>query len=917
MRCSWFLAVFFSLCGCFSGLVASASCIVESDICIYGGTSGGVAAAVAAARLGKSTTLILLNSHVGGMSSGGLGVTDRGNTASIGGISREFYSRVGQHYNSSSPVYFFEPHIAEQTFWEMLAGAGVAVHTNQLLSAVTTNALRITEIAMQDGTIYRAKMFIDTTYEGDLIAKAGVSFTVGREGTNAYNESLAGIHAPGGSYSYDPYIVAGNPASGLLPFVQPGAAGTVGQPDNKLQCYNFRLCLTQNPTNQIPIVPPANYSESQYELMRRYLAAWVAADTTVQLNQIIDVQTIIPNGKTDINANGELSTDYVGANYTWPTNSYAERAVVRQAHEDYIRGMLYYFATSTNVPLNVRTQMQSWQLAKDEFKDSGGWPHQIYVREARRMVSDYVMTQQDSLGQRSATDAVALASYTIDSHPVQRLAVSGLSRWEGSLGSAVPFPYPISYRSIIPKVGQCQNVFCTFALSASHVAFASCRMEPVFMMTSQSAATAAALAIDDNVAVQQLNYAKLSAQLRADGQILSWTSNSASTNGIILDQGGPGTSNSGGWANGANAGGWNGDYWHDGNTAKGSRWVKYTPTLPTNGTYEVYGWWVTDPNRATNTPFDIAHAAGTTRVLENQQQNTAQWVLLLTTNFNAGTASSVTIRNDNTTGYVIADAVRFFPVGAISNSLPTTPPAIEIVASDPNAREFGNKPGRFSLVRNGDTNGTVTVNYNVTGTAASGLDFVPLPAAVTFAPGLVVSNLLVTPITDNLVEGDETVTLTLRSSTNYTLTTVSNATVTIHDLPMDTWRLANFTAGELSDASISGDLADPNHDGFSNLMDYAMGISPKDPSTTNRPVVQLQGDFLLLTYTVAKAAVDVPVKLEQSADLAIWQPADANLQPVSCEDLGTATRLTVRFTAPVSSAGRQFLRFRATRLTNP
>jgi hypothetical protein len=890
--------------------------VIDSDICVYGGTSGGVSAAVAAARLGKNVVLVTYNDHVGGMSSGGLGVTDHGNISSIGGIAAEFYRRVGRAYGSASPGYWFEPHVAEQTFWQMLSEAGVPVYTNQLLASATLLGQTITQITMNDGTIYRAKEFIDATYEGDLMALAGVTFTVGREATTNYNESMAGVQNPTSSYNYDPYVIAGNTNSGLLPFVQPGSPGTVGQGDNKVQTYNFRLCLTQDPTNQIPIAPPANYSESQYELFRRYIAARVASKGSVHLNEVIDVQTIIPNGKTDINARDELSTDYIGYNHTYPTNTYAGRQVIRQAHEDYIRGLLYFYTTSTNVPANLNTEAQSWGLAKDEFQDTGGWPHQMYVREARRMVGDYVMIQQDAVGSRSAPDPIALASYTLDSHPVTRLAVGGYSKWEGGgISGTPPYPFGISYRSIIPRTNQCQNLFCTFALSASHVGFAPVRMEPVFMMTSQSAATAAAFAIDDNVPVQQLNYQKLSAGLRADGQLLTWPASNGNTNGIILDQGGPGTTYTSGWSAGANVGGWNGDYWHDGSTGKGTKWVRYTPTLPTNGTYEVDAWWVPSSNRATNTPYDIVHAVGTTRVLVNQVNPSGGWYKLLTTNFNAGTASSVTIRNDGTlTGtYCIADGVRWVPVGAIAP--PPPPPTVEIVASDAVACEFGANAARFSFVRSGDTNLLpLTVNYVISGTASNGVDYATLPSTVTLAAGAVVTNLIVTPIPDNLVEGDRTVTLTLQSSTAYSLTTLSNVTVVIHDRPIDAWRLATFTTAELADPSISGDLADPDHDNLSNLMEYALGLPPKDPTVTNWPYASVATGYLTLTYTRAKAATDVSLVVEQSNDLVTWHSGTNYVQQISVVDQGSTQLITVQTLAPVGSSAGDFVRLRATRL---
>ncbi len=887
--------------------------VVEADICVYGATSGGVAAAVTAARLGKSVVLVSYNRHIGGMTSGGLGVTDRGNTASIGGIAAEFYKRVGQAYGSSNPVYFFEPHVAEQTFGQMLSEAGVPVYTNLLLSSVTMSNLVLTQMTMNDGTIFRARQFIDTTYEGDLMAMAGVSFTVGREGTTNYNENMAGIQNPGGSYSYDPYITPATPASGLLPFVQPGSAGTVGQGDNKVQTYNYRLCLTSVVTNMIPITPGTNYSEAQYELFRRYVAARVAANGSVHFNQLLDLQTIIPNGKTDINARDELSTDFIGYNHTYPTNTYAGREVIRQAHEDYIRGLLYFYATSTNVPANLNAEASAWGLAKDEFQDTGGWPHQMYIREARRMVSDYVMIQQDVVGTRSAPDPIALGSYALDSHPVARLAVGNLTRWEGGgISGTPPYPFGISYRSIIPRVGECQNLFCTFALSASHVGFAPVRMEPVFMMTSQSAATAAAFAIDDHVPVQQVNYAKLSAGLRADGQILTWATAVNNTNGIVVDNSDTNVVITGSWTVGANAGYWNLNYVHDGATGKGTKSVKFTPTLPTNGTYEVYAWWVPASNRATNTPYDIIHAAGTTRVLVNQV-NGSGWLKLLTTNFNAGTGSSVTVRTDGTAAgtYCIADAVRWVAVGSIAPPAPA--PVVEVVASDAVAGEFGPDIARFSIVRSGDTNLLpLTVNFALGGSATNGADYLSTPGSITLAAGALATNIFITPIPDYLVEGERTVTMTLQNSAAYTLTAISNATVVIHDRPVDAWRLANFTAPELSQPDISSDLADPDGDGLSNLMEYALGLPPKSPSA-NALHVRIEGGYLTISYSHAKAAVDVSLVVEQSDNLTTWHAGPDYLQQTSVADMGATELITVRGASLYSSSPASYLRLRVAR----
>jgi hypothetical protein len=905
-----FRAVLLSLFVLPGAIPLRADCPNEADLIVYGGTSGGVVAAVSAARLGKSVILLAQNGHVGGMSASGLGVTDRGNTVSIGGVAREFYLRVGQRYGSASPVYFFEPHVAENVFWQMLAEAGVPVHTNKLLASVTMAGQRLATATMEDGSVYRGKMFVDTSYEGDLMAAAGVTFTFGREGTNTYAESLAGIRSLGGGYNYDPYVTPGNPASGLLKYVQSGTGGTVGQGDQRVQAYNFRLCLTQNATNKVPIAPPTNYSAADFELFARYVEARLAQDGSVSLAQLMDIQTIIPNGKTDINARDELSTDWVGGSYTWATNTHAGRTLLRQQHEDYIRGMFTLLASSPRVPLTVRSNMQTWGLAKDEFTDTGGWPFQIYVREARRMVSDYVMIQHNADGRRTAPDPIALASYVIDSHGLQRVAAGGFTRWEGSIGGSVPFPYGVSYRAIIPRVGECENLLCPFALSASHVAFGSIRMEPVFMMLSQSAANAAALALEKKLPVQQLSYPELAARLKADGQILVWESASYTTNGIILDEDDAATTKGGAWTYGANAGGWNADYYHDGAGNKGSSWVRYTPTLPTNGTYEVYAWWVENANRAPNVPYDIIHAAGTNRVLVNQRLSSAGWFKLLTTNFTAGSSQGVILRNQGTVSgqYVIADAIRFLPVG--TNAPPVPKPIMEIVATDAVAGEWLTNTARFAFVRSGDTSAPVVLQYAITGNASNGTDYAALSGTLILAAGTRTTTLVVTPKPDTLVEGDETVTLTLFPATTYQLSSLSNATVTLRDRPFDSWRKAQFNPAELLEPTVSGVLADPDGDGLSNLMEYTLGLAPKLADTTNRPFASIVGDELHYTFTRNPEALDVTTEVQTSTDLVYWSSGPGACEEILCEDFAGLRRETWRATAPVSASTTRYLRLR-------
>ena len=497
---------------------------IQADVCVFGGTSAGVVAAAEAARLGKTVVLAEPGNHLGGMSSGGLGATDTGTIAAIGGISREFYRRIGQHYGVGER-FTFEPHVAEQVFQDLIAEAGVPVYFQERLASVQKDGTRITQIAMESGDVFRASMFIDATYEGDLMARAGVSYVVGRESNATYGETLNGIRSGAAGHQFsvavDPYLEPGNPDSGLLPFVQDDTGGAVGQGDARIQAYNFRLCLTQNSAIRVPVDPPADYNPDRYELLARYLEARVAAGQSTALSNFMNISAM-PNGKTDVNNNGGFSTDFIGGNWDYPDADYQTRAGIRDAHESYTRGLLTFLATSPRVPDGLRSQMQSWGLCGDEFPDTGGWPHQLYVREARRMVSDYVMTERNCRSQLTATDSVGLASYTMDTHNAQRIARSGRAFNEGDVQTGVPQPYPISYRSIIPTASECENLLLPVTLSASHVAHGSIRMEPVFMILGHSAAAAASLAIDGGTSVQSVDIDALQAQLLAENQILTW-----------------------------------------------------------------------------------------------------------------------------------------------------------------------------------------------------------------------------------------------------------------------------------------------------------------------------------------------------------------------------------------------------------
>jgi len=541
----------------FAALLLAGNCfaaeVLTVDVCVYGGTSGGVVAATAAARAGKTAVVVEPGAHLGGMTSGGLSWTDVGNADRvwvIGGMAREFYARVGKHYGQDPKTVFesppstdetrtgydfakppslsFEPKVAEAVFNEMAEQAKVTVRLRQRLASVRKEGRRITELVTEGDLRVRAKVFIDATYEGDLMAAADVSFTYGREANAQYGETANGVQGPatnprGGKFevAVDPYVVPDNPASGLLPYlVQAGELGTIGSADKLIQSYNYRVCLTDDSANRVPIAPPANYGAANFELLARWIAARQAAGKKLTLRDFLKYDPL-QNHKYDFNNRWAISTDFIGGAHAYPAADAAERAKIARAHEDYLRGFFHFLATDPRVPQGVRDEMSKFGLCRDEFTDNGGWPHQLYVREARRMLSALVMTEHHCVGQRTAPDSIGMGAYGMDMHAVRRIAHEGQAVNEGTRAPAVPGPYPIGYGAMTPKTDECANLLVPFALSASHVAFGSIRMEPTFMILSQSAATAACMAIDDGISVQDVNYAKLAAKLKADGQVLS------------------------------------------------------------------------------------------------------------------------------------------------------------------------------------------------------------------------------------------------------------------------------------------------------------------------------------------------------------------------------------------------------------
>jgi len=525
----------------------SYSQIYQADIVIYGGTSAGITAAVQAKSMGKTVVIVSPDRHLGGLSAGGLGFTDTGNKAVIGGLAREFYHRLYLHYQQDSAwkwqkreeygnkgqgtpaidgesrtMWIFEPHAAERIFEEFVRENQIEVHRDEWLNRTSGVKMvngEIASIQTLSGKVYSGKVFIDATYEGDLMAAAGVSYHVGREPNSMYGERWNGVQVgvyQHGHYfkdSISAYKVPGDPSSGLLPEISPNPPGKNGEGDRLLQAYNFRMALSRNPANRVPFPKPTNYDPARYELLARvYAAGWT---------ETFDKYDPIPNLKTDTNNHGPFSTDYIGKNYDYPEASYARRKEIIKEHEDYQKGLMYFLANDSQVPEDVRAEMANYGLAKDEFVDNGNWPHQIYVREARRLVGSYVMTEHDVLGAKEVPEPVGMGSYSLDSHNTQRFVTpGGFVQNEGDIGVHPKQPYSISYGTLVPKKEECSNLLVPVCVSSSHTAFGSIRMEPVFMILGQSAAAAASLSIDENIAVQDLDYSKLKKVLLEEKQVL-------------------------------------------------------------------------------------------------------------------------------------------------------------------------------------------------------------------------------------------------------------------------------------------------------------------------------------------------------------------------------------------------------------
>ncbi len=483
--------------------------IKTCDICIYGATSGGVIAAYTAAVQGKKVILIATDEHIGGLSSGGLGYTDIGNKYVVSGLALDFYRRIGQHYGKLEQ-WIFEPHVADSVFRQYLRNKYIELITWQEIRSVKRN-LRKDHISIlgldlqstkKTGPIpisVIAKQYIDCSYEGDLMAKAQVPYFVGREANSVYKETLDGValrdkhQFPDG---IDPYKIIGDPKSGLLWGISRDTLKPNGTGDQRVQTYNVRICLSDDPNNSIPITRPADYDSTHYELYLRLIHYKAPTDLPMYISEM-------PNHKTDINNNGAFSTDMIGLNYDYPDGDTETRKKIVQMHQSYTQGFLYFLGHDLRVPENIRNKMLKWGYPKDEYLTTDHWTPQIYVREARRMLGAYVMTQANCEGKATVNDGIAMAAYTMDSHNAERIVVNGMVKNEGDVQVGGFGPYPISYRSITPK--NVSNLLVPVCLSASHIAYGSIRMEPVFMVLSQSAAQAAVYAIDHRVYVQNVD----------------------------------------------------------------------------------------------------------------------------------------------------------------------------------------------------------------------------------------------------------------------------------------------------------------------------------------------------------------------------------------------------------------------------
>lgn len=664
----------------FSLLAAAA----ETDVVIYGGTPAGISAGITAAREGASVVVIEPTRWIGGLVTGGLCRTDVGKEQTIGGFPREFFARAAAA-KPDTPMWYVEPSVNLTTFETMLKEAGVKVIKGQSIKSVVKEGSRIRSLTTTDGSQYSGRVFVDASYEGDLMAAGKVSYIVGRESSAQYDESLAGyypmeirprtvevmesdcpsIGGTGPSYIHGtPASISaldekGNPIYGVnrAPDLKPGDA------DNRTQSYNFRICVTQRPDIMLPFPKPASYDPTKYELLLRLIKAFPG----VRFGRLFHIGSVA-HGKFDLNAQGLFSTDYPGANTAYPDGDAATRARIWQDHVDFIQGMLWFLGHDERVPQSLREQCNSWGLCKDEFADNNHWPYALYIREGRRMIGDYVMVQKDLQNDIFKDDSVGMGSFVIDCHIVQRIVgEDGTVRDEGSFPDAPALPYQIPYRSLTPKQAECENLLVPVCLSASHIAYCSLRMEPVYMALGHASGLAAVMAIKNDQPVQRIDVKALRQKLTEQKAVLELPElanmpRSSKLPGIVMDE--QDAERIGHWQSSTYGNPVNGSSRHDENLEKGKRSVIYKLKVPASGRYEVRVSYAHAPNRASNVPVSIDHSGGSQVVKVNQKKKPGidnLFVSLGVFEFKAEQPAVITVSNEDTDGIVGADCVQLLP----------------------------------------------------------------------------------------------------------------------------------------------------------------------------------------------------------------------------------------------------------------
>lgn len=641
---------------------------IEVDVCIYGGTSAGVIAAYTAKQAGKTVLLIEPGNHLGGMSSAGLGFTDIGNKYVVQGLARDFYRRLGSHYGKLEQ-WIFEPSVAEAIFKDYVERAEVDVLYENRLSDVKKDGNKIIEVIVENSKNpntstnkkIKAKVYIDCSYEGDLMAKSKVSYTVGREDNKTYSETYNGSQLLDGHQfpdGIDPYKVKGDAKSGLIWGISNDSVQPNGTGDKKVQAYNYRIVLTNNAENLVPITKPDNYDPSKYELLIRLKEK----QPWNKLNDIF-IWQMMPNAKTDINNFGGFSTDMIAANWNYPESSYEDRAKIVKEHEDYTKGLFYFLGNDERIPEHIRKEMKTWGYPKDEYVDNNHWSHQLYIRESRRMIGELVMTQHHCQGKEVVKDAIGWAAYTMDSHNCDRHVVNGMVKNEGNVEVGGFPPYPISYKSITPKKEEASNLLVPVCMSASHIAYGSIRMEPVFMVLAQSAAVAACLSIDNQTDVQSIDINKLQEILAtnplADGSVAEILVDNDNEKHVVKN---------GDWSFYYDTyRGYGSNFFVDDSKGKDLKSIKYIPEVIAEGNYNIYIYFPKLENGSSKTTVVISDGKTAKEQIIHQSdvqvegQTLGEWVNLGKHHLTKGNEAYVEISTRGADNVVAADAVLFLP----------------------------------------------------------------------------------------------------------------------------------------------------------------------------------------------------------------------------------------------------------------